>query len=181
MLEQTNIASDIFAADEIAQNIQRPHGIEQIIASFGNIYEYIHKDGSLDPRWAAEFLVRIALPFPLVLSWDHATGVKQMTCHKKLADVFAEGFAKLEADGLQEKIKTFGGCFSFRQQRTGSKLSAHAWGIAVDLNPETNAQGKVGDMDAGVIEVFRAAGFEWGGDWNGKVRDPMHFQFCSGY
>jgi hypothetical protein len=169
------------AREAPAVRLSAPHGIEQIIASFGNIYEYVRKDGSLDPRWAAEFLVRIILPFPIILSWDHATSVKQMTCHRKLADVFGEVFARLEAGGLQERIKTFGGCFSFRQQRTGSKLSAHAWGIAVDLNPETNAQGTAGDMDAEVIEVFRAAGFEWGGDWEGKVRDPMHFQFCSGY
>ena len=158
-----------------------PHGIEQIIATFGDIYEYIGKDGSLNPKWQADFLTRIALPFPMVLSWDHATSVGQMTCHRKLAEAFGDIFAKLEAGGLQEEIKTFGGCFSFRQQRTGSKLSAHAWGIAVDLSPETNAQGTAGDMDEGVIEVFRAAGFEWGGDWQGKVRDPMHFQFCTGY
>ncbi len=181
MLEQNNNTLSIFAADAVVQSLQPPHGIEQIIANFGNIFEYVRKDGSLDPRWAAEFLVHIALPLPLVLSWDHATSVGQMTCHKKLADVFADVFGKLEAGGLQEKIKTFGGCFSFRQQRTSSKLSAHAWGIAVDLNPETNVQGTAGDMDAQVAEIFCAAGFEWGGEWAGRVRDPMHFQFCSGY
>jgi D-alanyl-D-alanine carboxypeptidase len=49
------------------------------------------------------------------------------------------------------------------------------------LNPETNAQGTEGNMDSAVIKIFRDAGFEWGGDWQGKVRDPMHFQFCTGY
>ena len=181
MLEQNNNAQSIFTAAGVAQNLQPPHGIEQIVASFGNIYEYVRKDGSLDPRWTADYLVRIALPFPLVLSWDHTASVQQMTCHRKLAEAFEDIFAKIEAHGLQEKIKAFGGCFSFRQQRTGSKLSAHAWGVAVDLNPETNVQGTAGDMDAGVIEIFRAAGFEWGGDWSAKVRDPMHFQCCSGY
>jgi hypothetical protein len=57
----------------------------------------------------------------------------------------------------------------------------HGWGIAIDLNPETHLSGAVGDMDAVVIEIFRRAGFEWGGDWQGKTRDPMHFQFCAGY
>lgn len=158
-----------------------PRGVEEIVAAFGDIYEFVRKDGSLDPRWQAESLTRIPLPFPMVLSWDHATSVDRMTCHKRLADVLEEVFTKIQTAGLQEKIKTFGGCFSFRQQRTGSKLSTHAWGIAVDLNSETNPQGAAGDMDAGVIEIFRAAGFEWGGDWAGKVRDPMHFQFCTGY
>ena len=75
----------------------------------------------------------------------------------------------------------FGGCFAFRPQRNGSKLSAHCWGIAIDLNPESNPQGSAGNMDAGLIETFRHAGLEWGGEWQGKTRDPMHFQFCTGY
>jgi hypothetical protein len=179
MLEQNNTQTN--AADAVAQSLQPPHGIEQIIATFGDIYEYIGKDGSLNPRWQADFLTHIMLPFSIVLSWDHTQSVSQMTCHKKVADAFEGVFASIKKRGLQAKIKTFGGCFSFRQQRTGSQLSTHAWGVAMDLNPETNAQGTAGDMDAGVIEIFRAAGFEWGGDWQGKVRDPMHFQFCTGY
>jgi hypothetical protein len=58
------------------------------------------------------------------------------------------------------KITSFGGCFAFRP-RTESKLSAHGWGIAIDLNPQSNPQGSRGDMDAGIIDVFLAAGFEW--------------------
>ncbi|HXQ97493.1 MAG TPA: M15 family metallopeptidase [Candidatus Limnocylindrales bacterium] len=158
-----------------------PNGLEQILATFGDIYEYVRKDGSLDPRWQADFLARATLPFALKLSWDLETSVTQMTCHKKLIDVFADVFERILSAGLQAKVQTLGGCFSFRAQRTGSKLSTHAWGIAVDLNPTTNAQGSAGDMDAGIVEIFRAAGFTWGGDWQGKRRDAMHFQFCSRY
>jgi len=95
--------------------------------------------------------------------------------------IFTDVFGRLQVSGLREKIITFGGCFSFRPQRTRTKLSAHSWGIAIDLNPESNAQGTIGDMDSSVIKIFREAGFEWGGDWQGKTRDPMHFQFCTGY
>lgn len=104
-----------------------------------------------------------------------------MTCHKLLANVFTGVFNRLQTGGLQTKITSFGGCFSFRPQRTGTKLSTHAWGIAIDLNPETNQQGTAGNMDPAVIATFRDSGFEWGGDWQGKTRDPMHFQFCTGY
>ena len=165
----------------VVLGLMPPSGPEQIVATFGNIYEYIRADGSLDPKWQADFLTRMTLPFPLSLSWDLATRVNQMTCHKRLADVFGRVLQRVQTDGMQGKIKTFGGCFSFRPQRTGSKLSAHAWGIAIDLNPGSNAQGSAGDMDGGVVGIFRDAGFEWGGEWEGARRDPMHFQFCSGY
>ena len=158
-----------------------PRGLDQICSTFGDIFQYILPDHSLDTRWQPEFLTRIALPFPVPLSWDKSRSVTQMTCHKLMADIFADVFAQLQSAGLQEKITTFGGCFSFRPQRTGTKLSAHSWGIAIDLNPEENEQGTVGNMDPGVVEIFRDAGFEWGGGWQGKVRDPMHFQFCAGY
>jgi len=158
-----------------------PDGLEQIVATFGNIYEYVRKDGNLDPKWQADWLTKLPLPFPLSLSWDVGTRVNQMTCHKRMAEVFREVFQRVQAEGIEDKIRTFGGCFSFRPQRAASKLSTHAWGIAIDLNPGSNAQGTAGDMDAGVVELFRAAGFEWGGEWEGKRRDAMHFQFCAGY
>lgn len=158
-----------------------PHGLDQIRSTFGDIFQYIRPDHSLDPRWQTEFLSRITLPFPLTLSWDKSRTVTQMTCHKLMGGIFAEVFARLQSANVQEKISTFGGCFSFRPQRTGTRLSAHSWGIAIDLNPEANAQGTTGDMDPSVIRIFRDAGFEWGGDWQGRVRDPMHFQFCTGY
>jgi hypothetical protein len=107
--------------------------------------------------------------------------VQRISCHKVLAQSCTDVFARIQSAGLQSKINSFGGCFSFRPQRTGSKLSTHAWGIALDLNPESNAQGSAGNMDAGVVAIFQQAGFSWGGDWQGRVRDPMHFQFCTGY
>jgi hypothetical protein len=98
-----------------------------------------------------------------------------------LVEIFPEVFAKIEKKGLKSKIRTFGGCYNYRPKRTSGKLSTHSWGIGIDLNPETNAQGKPGDMHPGVVEIFREFGFKWGGDWSGKSKDPMHFQFCTGY
>jgi hypothetical protein len=162
-------------------NLAPPNGLAQILATFGNIYEYIRPDGGLDSRWRTDVLCRVIMPFELPISWDRARTVSSMTCHRKLAGIFASVFAQIQAGGLQSSITSFGGCFAFRRQRAGSKLSTHSWGIALDLNPETNAQGTSGTMDAELIEVFCGAGFKWGGDWGGSRRDPMHFQFCTGY
>ena len=158
-----------------------PHGLDEIIALFGNISEYIGEDGKLEKRWQLEFLAKVILPYPLRLSWDPSRTITQMTCHRRMTRVFTSVFGRIHECGLSTRITSFGGCFAFCRQRTSKKLSTHGWGIAIDLNPETNLQGAVGGMDAVVIEIFRRAGFEWGGDWRGKTRDPMHFQFCTGY
>lgn len=158
-----------------------PHGLQQIVATFGDIYDYIRPGGDLDPRWQADYLAAMELPFPMTLSWDPSKSVNRMTCHKRMLEGFSAVFGLVQSNGLESRISSFGGCFSFRQQRTGVRLSTHSWGIAIDLNPASNPQGSPGNMDAGLIEIFRGAGFEWGGDWQGMVQDPMHFQFCSGF
>jgi hypothetical protein len=136
-----------------------PHGIEQILATFGDIFAYIREDHILDPRWQAEQLTTIPLPFPFALSWDRSRQVERMTGHKLLQPAFESVFQAISKAGLQSKITSFGGCFSFRPQRTGNKLSAHCWGIAIDLNPESNAQGTAGNMDPGITAIFKHEGF----------------------
>ena len=170
-----------YRVDRSGLMLAPPSGLDQIIANFGNVHDYIQPDGMLDPRWQTEFMDHVALPFPLLLSWDHSKSVRQFACHKRLTAIFGNVSASILAEELQPKVKSFGGCFAFRPERTSVKLSTHSWGIAIDLNPETNLQGSAGDMDAQIVKVFRDVGFEWGGDWNGNRRDPMHFQFCSGY
>lgn len=157
-----------------------PHGLEQIIKTFGNIHRYVTADGTLKPSWEAEHLGRVKLPFAIPLSWDRARNVTRLYCHNKLRDVFRAVFEELATRGLCNKIISYGGCFNYRVTRNSSKLSTHSWGIAIDLNPETNRTGTPGDMDPKIVAVFRQHGFKWGGDWLGR-KDPMHFQFCSGY
>jgi hypothetical protein len=164
-----------------AVSIKPPHGLNEILATFGDIFSYVRSDHTLDPRWQVEQLIAMALPFPLALSWDPSRQVRRMTCHKLLQPVFEDVFQTIHRKGLAPALTSFGGCFAFRPQRRGTKLSAHCWGIALDLNPACNAQGTGGNMDAAIISIFREAGFTWGGDWQGAVCDPMHFQFCTGY
>ncbi len=158
-----------------------PNGLPAILAAFGNILEFIREDGSLDPRWEREQLGRASLPFPIALSWDVSQAVKGVQCHVRLTGILTDVFKAIDQRGLRESIRTYGGCFSFRSKRTSGKLSTHSWGIAIDLNPDSNPLGSSGDMNPAIVEVFREFGFKWGGDWAGRGKDPMHFQFCTGY
>jgi LysM repeat protein len=164
-----------------ALQVAPPHGLDALLAQFGDIYDYLREDGTLDARWEADQLARAPLPFPIALSWDPAKQVRNLYCHKFLVPVFPAVFAEIQRRGLHRKIRTYGGCFNFRAKRSGSKLSTHAWGVAIDLNPETNGMGQAGDMATGIVKVFESFGFTWGGRWTGRNKDPMHFQFCSGY
>jgi hypothetical protein len=174
--------TEVNAGLEIPQlSLQPPVGLAGIVREFGDVREFVRTDGGLDPRWEAESLALVALPFPLLLSWDHSKAVSSFRCHRRLTGIFSEVFGHIAAAGLASKVRSFGGCFMYRPQRTGAKLSTHSWGIAIDLNPETNGLGMVGDMSPEVVQVFRDAGFTWGGQWSGAGRDGMHFQYCSGY
>lgn len=56
-----------------------PRGIAQITATFGDIFAYIRKDHTLDPRRQTEQLATLSLPFPIVLSWDRSRHVEHIT------------------------------------------------------------------------------------------------------
>lgn len=158
-----------------------PDGYKQIITTFGDVRSYVDSDGTLKPAWESDYMSRARLPFGIPLSWDKTKKVKRLYCHKELIDIFEDLFANIERKRLKGKIISYGGCFNYRTKRSSGKLSTHSWGIAIDLNTETNRMGTAGDMDQRLVELFGQFGFVWGGDWTGKYKDPMHFQFCRGY
>lgn len=60
--------------------------------------------------------------------------------------------------------------------------SNHAWGLAVDVNATTNPMTNDGvthtDMPVEIVRHLAIKwGLEWGGDYSGRRRDPMHFEF----
>ena len=59
--------------------------------------------------------------------------------------------------------------------------SNHAYGLAVDLNARSNPitdNGKVvTNMPDWLPKLWKSYGFQWGGDFRGKRKDPMHFEF----
>ena len=75
----------------------------------------------------------------------------------------------------------------------GARLSMHALGLAIDINPRQNPYSKgaliippgaayvptaPGTLTAEsvVVQAFKKAGWEWGGDWTQGSIDYMHFQ-----
>lgn len=158
-----------------------PNGMQAIIATFGDIRPYARDDGTPDPKWEANFMGRAGLPFSIPLDWDTSKSASGIRCHKLIAPLLTAAFARIVAQGLQKSVKTYGGGYNWRMKRSQAKPSTHSWGIAIDLNARTNAMGTPGDMDPALVALFEGLGFVWGGRWSGTNKDPMHFQYCTGY
>ncbi|MCL5407726.1 MAG: M15 family metallopeptidase [Patescibacteria group bacterium] len=72
--------------------------------------------------------------------------------------------------------------YNNRSKVGGGGKSLHSWGIAIDINPDSNPYqpGNYGppqsDIPIQIVNIFKKYGFAWGGDWPGE-RDPMHFEW----
>jgi hypothetical protein len=131
---------------------------------------------------------KVDLPFPFPLAWDASQRLLKFSCHqlveKPLEAIFAAAAKHYgEKEFRRLRLDQFGGCYNYRAMRGGTRLSTHAWGIAVDLDPAGN-----GLKVAAPKARFSAEAYvPW---WNiveaqgavslGRVRnfDWMHFQFA---
>lgn len=145
-----------------------PRGLEAIRAAFGEPGEAICSAG------------RCRLPKPLPLGWKPETSVSSFACHKLLEDNFTEVFQRIHSEGFWGDLKSFDGAYNYRALRGATRLSLHSWGVAIDLNAEHNKLGTEGSMSKDVVRIFMEEGFLWGGHFV-KRKDPMHFQYASGY
>lgn len=160
-----------------------PSGTSEWREAYGDVLPYMEtaQDGSkrISYSWRREKFVTIGLPFALRLSWDKIKVVTSIEVHKYAAGAFTEAFQLIAQRRLSVYVYEFGGVYADRTVRGGVTLSAHAYGAAIDLNPETNQLGTSGDMRPEIVECFDDAGFTWGGRWQRK--DPMHFQYGREY
>lgn len=169
---------------EKAVLLPTPNGFDEIIAAFGDIRKFVNNEGKINAaKWEPEILARVTVPFPLQLGFPPSTMITRFSCHKLLVPTFRSVFETIADQGLQASIRTWDGCYNYRMKRLSATWSTHSWAISIDLNASTNPQGTSvkGDMDPKIVDIFRAHGFQWGGDFKGKSYDPMHFQFCTGY
>lgn len=159
--------------------IEFPTGLQKIKDFYGDPIPYLRHDGTIHPSWERFTLSFVYLPEPLPLGWERSMVVHRVRVHNRLVPYLTTVFLEIHKAGLWKKLVTFDGAYAWRPSRGSQKLSTHCWGIAIDLNAGTNGLGEAGDMDPGVVEIFKRNGWEWGGEWNRP--DPMHFQAAHGY
>ena len=77
-------------------------------------------------------------------------------------------------------VRELGGTFHWRTIANTERLSPHAFGIAIDLNPARSAYFEwtptwSGTYPMEIVEAFEKEGFIWGGRW--AHFDTMHFEY----
>ncbi len=125
-------------------------------------------------------------PYPMVLAWDTTKRVKKVRCHKLVATSLERVLASILAhygnatEVKRARMDLYGGCFLYRRVSGTGRLSTHAWGAGIDLDPDRNTLGKPhnpaeGMMPLPVVQLFAAEGWRWGGEFVSRP-DCMHFQ-----
>jgi hypothetical protein len=132
------------------------------------------------------YLVTIKLPYTM---YYDKQPVNNMRCHNKVANAFLSVFNEIlsvygESKINELEINDFGGCFNYRLMRgSNSKLSAHSWGTAIDLDANRNTLKETSKTARfanpqykQMIDIFEKHGFMSLGrsfdyDW-------MHFQYA---
>ena len=118
-----------------------------------------------DPAWERAHIATEVVPI-----------LGSVTCNNAIFPQLKAALLEIQDRGLADKIHPdeYAGCYYPRFIAGSTTLSNHAFGLALDLNVPGNQRGTVGEMDRGVVDIFKKWGFGWGGDWG--YTDPMHFE-----
>ena len=152
----------------------------------------------------------------LYVDFNGETRHGEMICNKSIAQDLLEIFYELyknnyqiesvklidefEGDDVKSMLANNTSCFNYRVIEGSKKLSNHAYGLAVDLNPFYNPYITYKDGETRISPVgseayadrtldfpykidendlayklFTGHGFKWGGNWN-SVKDYQHFE-----
>jgi hypothetical protein len=119
-----------------------------------------------DPAWQAANLATARVPI-----------LGRVRCNRALLPALAGAMGELRQRDLARLVDpdAYRGCWNPRLTRSGSGVSRHAWGAAVDLNVAGNPTGLASAQDPRLVEVMERWGFTWGGRW--LVPDPAHFEW----
>jgi len=106
--------------------------------------------------------------------------VASIYCNKDMAGPLVAALKSVHDKGLGNVLKLYDGCFNIRKVRGSTAFSAHAYGLAIDLNADDNNLGATHGgfyNNPEFVKCFTDQGFAWGGNFHGR-KDPMHFSYC---
>lgn len=171
------------------------------------LFEDFSVDGFLDKEDIPEFVkgqIDVIEVRYLNFSGDIKTG--KIVCHKSISKDLLEIFDRIleikfpiysispvsefSWDDMESVRANNSSCFNWRFVIGSNKLSDHALGLAMDINPMENPwvhpsahviPGRKYDLEqkgtiekgSQVVDIFKEYGFKWGGDWRNP--DYQHF------
>lgn len=160
-----------------------------------------NNDGTLNEAWEGANIRKVPPPNGWQLYYqDDNLGlvpVSDIRMHKLLEDVFQATLdevwdhAKQELGGSpsgdairdwlhQGRLDQHGGGFNFRKITAGTKLSLHAYGIAIDWDPDHNPRKKPLKKTLPDWWYDIRAKHGWSDGRRFPTPDPMHVQFATG-
>jgi D-alanyl-D-alanine carboxypeptidase len=155
--------------------IRRPNGLSDLNAVFGTRCTDPVNNGRAFFPWAN----------------DSASG-GYIYFHSKLTGIVANVRHRNDIDNRDGAYNRAVWGYACRQIAGSSKWSAHAWGVAIDINSVRNPQGDTSWDGVGsngtnygtyLPDLFTQSligNFYWGLNFSSN-KDPMHFQYVTGY
>lgn len=129
---------------------------------------------TIEEDWIAQNIVPVECPLTC----------ERLKLHRAVVEDYTKWMSAIKAAGLGHIILDVNESFSPRLMRGSlDRLSAHCWGICVDINRSFNRLGttpKFRDQRGSVREIVTLANefnFWWGGH-NRHRRDGSHFEHC---
>lgn len=103
---------------------------------------------------------------------------KQIFCNQAIHAPLMQALLNLQDARILDELNTFDGCYNVRMVRgSTTKWSTHSWGMALDVNAFGNELGRVPTVSKQFVDCWKAAGWNWGGDY--KRLDGMHYAFVN--
>jgi len=145
----------------------------QLKLQFGEFAMRRLSDGYLepDPGWTKTWIETM-----------HVPQLGMVACHRAVLTELTAAMREVTDEGLGWTVHTAdfiyeGGCYSPRTVpfARGGALSAHSWGVAIDINVDANPLGAPPLQNARLVKILARHGFSWGGRW--LRPDGAHFEW----
>lgn len=145
--------------------------LEDAESRYGSIIDGVWSN---EAEWCSSFQV----PKDIAIEWFNTAthgSTHTIYCNKDLQRPLLIALQNVRDRGLLSQLRTFDGAFNIRRVRgEPDKWSAHSYGIAIDINAQTNPLGEQGDISVELVKAFEDSGMIWGGRFHNR-RDPQHF------